>query len=283
MRKLIYLQFLISVCVCFAQKGLFVSKDYVAEGTFTAGIEGPAIDSAGNLFVVNFEQEGTIGIVKPNSSAELFIELPTGSVGNSIQFHSDGSLLVADYVKHQVLKINKASKLVTVFASDSTMNQPNDLAVFKNDILFASDPSWKMGTGNLWRIEEGKTTLLEDSMGTTNGLVVSPDKKYLYVNESIQRNVWKYTLDANANISNKKLLIQFPDFGMDGMKCDASGNLYITRYGKGVVAVVSPTGKLIREIPLIGKNPTNIVFSKDGKTAYITVQERGAVEFFNVK
>jgi gluconolactonase len=38
--------------------------------------------------------------------------------------------------------------------------------------------------------------LLEDSMGTTNGVEVSPDGRLLYVNESVQRNVWVYDIEA---------------------------------------------------------------------------------------
>ena len=36
---------------------------------------------------------------------------------------------------------------------------------------------------------------------------------------------------------------KFPDHGFDGMRCDVDGNLYITRYGKGTVAVLSPEGQ----------------------------------------
>jgi sugar lactone lactonase YvrE len=85
-------------------------------------------------------------------------------------------------------------------------------------------------------------------MGTTNGIEVSPDEKTLYVNESVQRKVWAYDLSDSGAISNKRLLIEFPDFGFDGMKCDKAGNLYAARYGKGVIVVLSPDGKIIREL-----------------------------------
>jgi gluconolactonase len=91
-------------------------------------------------------------------------------------------------------------------------------------------------------------------------------------------------LSADGVVSNKRLLISFPDFGMDGMRCDVTGNLYITRHGKGVVAKVSPEGKLIREISLKGKLPSNIAFGgPDGKTAYVTLQDRGNIEQFKVE
>jgi sugar lactone lactonase YvrE len=121
-------------------------------------------------------------------------------------------------------------------------------------------------------------------MGTTNGIEVSPDEKTLYVNESAQCNVWAYDLSANGNVSAKRLLIQFPDFGMDGMRCDIDGNLYITRHGKGTIAKLSPAGDILREIELGDSNPSNIAFGgPDGCTAYVTLQQTGNVECFRVE
>jgi sugar lactone lactonase YvrE len=101
------------------------------------------------------------------------------------------------------------------------------------------------------------------------------------VNESAQRNVWAFDVDDAGNISNKRIFTQFTDFGLDGMKCDRKGNLYITRYGKGTIAVFTPTGKLIREVTLKGKNCSNLVFGgKDGKTVFVTLQDRKGMEQF---
>jgi sugar lactone lactonase YvrE len=148
--------------------------------------------------------------------------------------------------------------------------------------LFASDPNWKEGTGKLWRIDtNGVATLLSENMGTTNGIELSPDEKKLYVNESVQRRVWSFDVDGSGNISNKKLFIAFDDFGLDGMKCDKEGNLYITRYGAGTISVVSPQGVLLREIILKGKNCSNLVFGgEDGKTVFVTLQDRKGIETF---
>jgi gluconolactonase len=47
------------------------------------------------------------------------------------------------------------------------------------------------------------------------------------------------------------------------------------------VVKISPEGKIIREIPLVGKRPTNIAFGgKDGCTAYVTLQDQGNLESF---
>lgn len=261
------------------------STGFTPPGEFTSGIEGPATDAEGNIYVVNFGKEGTIGKVTPDGKSSLFVQLPEGSTGNGIRMNEKGNLYVADYTGHNVLLVDVLTKNTSVYAHSDEVNQPNDLAIAKNGLLFASDPDWADTTGAIWRIDPGGTaTLLESGMGTTNGIEVSPDEKTLYVNESVQRNVWAYDLSPEGAISNKRLLIRFPDFGMDGMRCDTQGNLYICRYDKGTVTVISPAGKQIREIRLTGKKPSNITFGgPDGRTCYVTLQDRGCLETFQAE
>ena len=270
---------------CEKKELYYQSEDLVYVGEYTSGLEGPAVDREGNLFFVNPIKSGSVGKVDTEGNFSLFIEqLPEGSTANGIRFGQDQSMYLADYTGHNVLKVDLQTKKVGVYAHDSLLNQPNDLAICCNDRMFASDPNWKESTGQLWRIENGQFHLLLKDMGTTNGVEVSPDEKTLYVNESVQRSVWAFDLDTLGNISNKKLFYQFDDFGMDGMRCDIEGNLYITRYGKGTVAKLSPKGKLLLEIQMKGKKPSNITFGgKDGKTAFVTLQDRGYIETFRVE
>ncbi len=263
---------------------LYQSSDFTAVNSFTSGAEGPAVDNDGNVYAVNYSKEGTVGKITPAGVGSIFIELPDSSIGNGIRFNSKGEMMIADYTNHNILKVEMGTKQITEYAHNSTMNQPNDIAIDTGDRLYASDPNWKDSTGRIWRIDtNGTMTILEDSMGTTNGIEVSPDGKNLYVNESVQRKVWAYDLSDSGTISNKRLLIEFPDYGMDGMRTDVDGNLYIARHGKGTVAKVSPGGKLLEEIKLTGKKPSNVAFGgPDGQTVYITLQDRGNIEMFQV-
>src|SRR5437868_4639003 len=70
-----------------AGEKLFESRQLTPSGEYTFGIEGPAVDRDGNLYVVNFGRPGTIGRLTPGSErSEQFAELPQGSIGNSIRF-----------------------------------------------------------------------------------------------------------------------------------------------------------------------------------------------------
>ena len=258
------------------------AEDFTQENLFSNNIEGPAFDKEGNLYVVNFQKDGTIGLVKPDGSVSLYLTLPEGSTANSIQFDSKGAMYLADFTGHNVLKVDGKTKKVTVYVHSDQFNQPNDLCINRKDQIFASDPNWKESTGKLWRIDKGgKAVLLTDQMGTTNGITLSPDEKTLYVNESVQRKIWAFDVDAKGNLSNKRLFAEFPDFGFDGMKCDREGNLYAARYGKGTIVILSPAGKLIREVELKGKNCSNLVFGGlNGKLVFVTLQDRKGMERF---
>lgn len=258
------------------------SNDLLPEGTFTPGIEGPATDGAGNVYAVNFAEEGTIGQVTPDGQARLYLTLPEGSVGNGIAFGPDGHMYVADYVRHRVYRVPAGGDAPEVWAEDDRMNQPNDLCVHPDGSIYLSDPNWSDNTGNLWRVRPDRTVeLLESGMGTTNGIALSPNQRYLYVNESVQRAIWRYDMDPGGGVRNKTLFHKFEDFGLDGMRCDRAGNLYVARYDKGTVVVLSPDGGVLKEYRLSGKKPSNLTFAgPDGKTVYVTLADRGCFEVF---
>jgi sugar lactone lactonase YvrE len=261
---------------------LFVATPLTAEKAFTSGIEGPACDAKGNIYVVNFARQQTIGRITSDGKGKVFVTLPGKSTGNGIVFDQKGIMYVADYVGHNVLRIDPATKKITVFAHNDKMNQPNDLAITADGTLYASDPNWSKSTGQVWRIDkDGKTHLVAEKMGTTNGIEVSPDGRTLYVNESVQRNVWAFDINKDGSLSKKRLLKKFDDHGFDGMRCDVDGNLYITRHGKGTVVVLSPAGKVLREIDVLGAWPSNLCFGgADGRTVYVTeVKKQRLVQF----
>ncbi len=278
----IALAWLLLTAVAAADETLWVAKPLTKPKEFTPGIEGPACDAAGNVYAVNFGEQQTIGRVMPDGRGEVFVKLPDKSTGNGIVFDREGLMYVADYVGHNVLRIDPKTKRIEVFAHDDGMHQPNDLAIAPDGTLYASDPDWGKSTGQLWRISrEGKVTRLATGLGTTNGIEVSPDGKTLYVNESVQRNIWAFPIAADGKLGDKRLLKKFDDHGFDGMRCDVDGNLYVTRYGKGTVAVISPKSEVLREIDVLGKQPSNLCFGgPDGRTVYVTeVEHTRLVQF----
>jgi gluconolactonase len=268
----------------------YVARPLTRPGEFTRGIEGPGCDGEGNVYAVNFGKEGTIGRVSPETGrGEVFVALPGKSVGNGIVFDRRGRMYVADYVGHNVLRVDMASRKIEVFAH-AAMNQPNDLAIAPDDTIYASDPDWANSKGRVWKVTTaGEVTRVTADMGTTNGIEVSPDGKTLYVNETLQRNVWAFPVRADGSLGPKRLLKKFDDFGMDGMRCDADGNLWMG-WGMGDAAhdgvnIYNPDGRLIGRINLpercanlcFGGTHRNRLFMAASKSVYaLYVNTQGA-------
>jgi len=265
-------------------EALFLARPLTEERSFTRGIEGPACDRAGNVYAVNFQAQQTIGKTTPDGKSEVFLTLPGKSTGNGIVFDPQGVMFIADYVEHNVWRVAPGTRALTVFAHEAAMNQPNDLAISLDGTLWASDPNWKTGSGQVWRIDRaGQVTLAAPNLGTANGIEVSPDGHSLYVNESVQRNVWAFTIAADGALRDKRLIRKFDDFGFDGMRCDVDGNLYVSRHGKGTVIKLAPDGRILQEINVLGSKPSNLCFGgPDGRTIYVTEVEHARLVQFRV-
>ena len=275
----------------------FESRQLTPRDEYTNGIEGPAVDAAGILYVVNItkkgvnpKKQGTIGKLNPGAAkSEPFAVLPMGSIGNGIRFDRDGRMYVADFKAHNVLVFERGQTVPSVYFHSDRFNQPNDLAIAADGTLYASDPSFARDTGQIWRITRGgdgkgrgEVMASERRMGTTNGLDLSPDGATLYVSESETREVWAYRLQ-DTKLTEARLVKKFVEGELDGLRTDVDGRIFVTRPNAGTVTVLTPDGSVAREIPLRGKVPTNLTFGgPDGKTVFVTQRDGRFIEAFRV-
>ena len=273
-----------------ADPALFQSRQVTRAGEYTFGIEGPAVDAAGNLYVVNFQKAGTIGRLRPNAPAsELFATLPDGSIGNSIRFSPDGRMFIADWKKHYIFVIDAGSTVPREYFRSDAFNQPNDMTIARDGTIYASDPHWKRRDGQVWKISrtadgkvQGEPMTSPRAMSTANGIDLSADEKTLYVGESTTREIWAYQFDGLKLVS-PRLVRKFPDHDIDGIRTDVDGRIYAARMLKGTVVILAADGRIEREIPLTASEPSNLAFGgTDGRTIFVTQRKGGYIESFRV-
>jgi sugar lactone lactonase YvrE len=279
---------LMTATSAWAEPKLFESRQVTPAGEYTFGIEGPAADLDGNLFAVNIGKQGTIGeLLFGSSHSEKFVDLPEGSVGNAIRFNSAGTMFIADYKRHNIFEIKKGSSDPEIYFHSDLMNQPNDMTIARDGTIYASDPNFKGRSGQIWRIARradgqvrGEVMKASRAMGTTNGIDLSPDGKTLYVDESNTGQVWSYVI-RNNELTSATLLKTFGVEGVDGLRTDLDGKLFIARILNGAIAVMTPDGMVQREVALQGKEPTNLAFGgNDGRTVFVTQRQGGYIEAF---
>jgi signal peptidase len=266
---------------------LFEARQLTPAGEYTFGIEGPAVDADGNLYVVNHLRQGTIGkVAAGDARSQLFAELPAGSVGVSIRFGSDRRMYVADYRKHNIFLFEPGATAPRVYFRSDGFNQPNDMALGRDGTIYASDPNWRGKSGQVWRVAPGGASgapmQVARKLTTTNGIDLSPDEKTLYVGESATNEIWAYRTEGDKLAAPRRVK-KFPDFEIDGIRTDIDGRIYVARILKGTIELLTPDGRTEREIALKGKEPTNLAFGgADGKTVYVTQRQGGFIETFRV-
>jgi len=263
--------------------------------------EGPTLDRAGNLYVVNYRTPGTIGRIGADGAASIFCDLHKLAPvegrrpqANGLKLDTEGRLIVADAGAGRLLRVSADGTMVEVLADrcDAQRFQAiNDVALDMAGNIYFSDPGESNAenpTGAVYRydIRTKKCTLLAKGLAFPNGLGLTPDQKHLVVAESAKFRLLMFDLAADGAVSKQRVLINFPTeddgnlrggkFEPDGLIFDAQGRCYVGMWSGGVVNVVDvETGKLVRQYDAGGLQATNCHFH--GDYLYVTVAAKEAV------
>lgn len=106
----------------------------------------------------------------------------------------------------------------------------------------------------------------------TNGVVLSPDEKVLYVTN--QNSVAAFDVQADGSLTNQRVFVTLPSGGGDGLTVDSQGRLYIT--AGPALHVASPDGKYLGNIPAPVTLITAAFAGPDKKTIYAVTSIRNA-------
>jgi sugar lactone lactonase YvrE len=291
-------------CLALADEAIFEpgAKLKVEAGDGSAG-EGPAwhpqlgVLTSGKSGIHQFDRAGVARVYRKDAGT------------NGLLFDAQGRLLACEPAQRRVTRTELDGK-VTVLTDNyqgKRYNEPNDLTVDSQGRIYFSDPRYgdKAGkdivdeTGRtiegVYRIDpDGKgTRVLGREVERANGVLVSPDDRYLYVADNNNdtkggaRTLLRFDLkkDGSVDLKSKKVLYDWgKGRGPDGLKQDSKGRLYVAaglnkpnppfepaEDVKGGIYVFSPEGKLLTFLAVPKDEVTNCAFGGDDlKTLYIT-------------
>lgn len=240
--------------------------------------EGPSFSEEGVLHFVDWDAQKVYYLDQEDGLKTLVNTqgVPTGS-----KFHRNGTLYVADG-KLGIIAVDHSGK-IEIIANEcqgQKFRGPNDLVFSsKGDVYFTdpkgSDENHPIGKVFILRAS-GKVEHFVGGMQFPNGIALSDDERTLYLAETLQNKIWAFALDGSGFKRSRKVFAELEGgVGPDGMAFDEDGNLYVAHFGKGVITVINPDGKLIRELDTGGKNPTNVAFWDNA--LYVTEVEKGQV------
>ncbi|HEX7330449.1 MAG TPA: SMP-30/gluconolactonase/LRE family protein [Pyrinomonadaceae bacterium] len=224
---------------------------------------------------------------------------------NGLTLDPQGRLTINQHGNHRVVR-DENDGTQTVLADSyqgRRLNSPNDLVYRSDGTLFFTDPPFgfpkffndarkQLPFSGVYSLHKGELRLVSKDFTGPNGIALSPDEKYLYVGNwprsltgqelrkedepageigDRHKAIMRYEVQAGGTLKNGQLFFDFTNAagedGLDGIKVDQKGNLYVS--APGGVWVISAAGKHLGTI-VTPRHVHNMAWGDaDGKTLYL--------------
>jgi gluconolactonase len=168
---------------------------------------------------------------------------------NGMAYDEQGRLLVCEHSTSRLIREDGAgnSEVLAGSYQGSELNSPNDVVVAFNGDIFFTDPTYgrtpdfglarepELEYRGLYRLSpDGALGLVDVDFAQPNGLCFDPGESVLYVNDTERGVILVYPRLADGSLGPRSVFadgigdVDFEVGVVDGMKCDAEGNVLVT-------------------------------------------------------
>jgi gluconolactonase len=246
-------------------------------------LEGPVFDAGGNLYVADIPF-GRVFRIDTHGEWELVAQWD--GEPNGMKFLNNTELLITDY-KNGLMSLNIQTGYVRPYLerrNSERFKGVNDLVLdAKGNVYFTDQGQTGMHdpSGRVYRLSlDGKLDLILNNVPSPNGIVLSPDERFLFVAATRGNCVWRMPLLPDGSVSKVgQFFTSYGPSGPDGLAMDESGRLLVANPGLAYVWVLSQYAEPEEVLTgPKGASLTNIAFGgEDRKTLYCTDSTHGAI------
>lgn len=253
----------------FVAPGATITKE-PGEYIFT---EGPLMLKDGRLIFSDIPANKIYSL--KDGRVTVFREPSDNANGNFLD--RKGNVITCEHGSRKLTRTDAGGKTTTVVDQfeGKKLNSPNDVYISKTGRIYFTDPPYgirpnqqEQAYNGVYVLRDGKLTLLVKDFNRPNGIVLSPDEKTLYVADSAKGHIRSFKVSADGTVDEGKVFVETP--GPDGLRVDSEGRVW-SASGNGV-NVISPDGQIL-EVIKFPETPSNLCFSRDGKTLFVTARK----------
>ena len=194
------------------------------------------------------------------------------------------------YIERIDLKTGETRMLYT-HCNENRFGAPNDIVFDTEGGFYFTDLGKRRRRdrdhgGLYYALPDGsKCVEVVHPLLSPNGVGLSPDGKVVYVADTETSRLYAWDIISPGVVQKNdypapyhgRLICGLPGFQrFDSLGVQANGDICVATLVTGKITVISPDGRVVREVQMPDTYPTNICFGgKDMKTAYITLSGVG--------
>jgi gluconolactonase len=221
--------------------------------------------------ITKIDKDGNISSYMENTSAT-----------NSFSFDSKGRAIGVQWMPAGVAVLAPTKTTLADKFENHGFGRPNDLTIDKKGGVYFSDdlgiPDNMIRPAVYYVKPTGGVIKIADDIARPNGLVLSPDERTLYVDDTNGDALRAFDIQADGSAKNERTFAMITEgvrktdtggtnSGADGAAIDGAGRLYVTT--NAGVQVWGPKGEHLGTIPT-PRTPQNLAFAgPDKKTLYV--------------
>jgi len=217
-------------------------------------------------------QQDSSDVVLVNAAGHAKVVYRDTNTGGAVSINKHGQTFVVERGLHQAIwELSPERKMLADTIDSDSLDCLGSGGL--NDLTAAANGGVYFTLGDLYYVTPGGTISRQGDVTGTNGIILSPDEKHLYVTSGSfgqPGNLMVFDVQPDGKLTNERVLAHLTGGG-DGSTVDSEDRIYVS--SGTVIDVISPDdGHILGVIPLPkGDDVISLTFGGPGKRTLYAV------------